>query len=303
MDQSAESGRSDRRGSALGENQAPLCVARTAKKRVAQYPGGGEPITESLVREIHKRLVEGVRGGAARPGHDRTIHSFVAYSRTREVVYPPPPPEEVPPRMAGLVTWLRSKTAVHPGLVPGIVQFQLVHIHSFLFGNGRTSRLLSTLCLYRSGNDFKQPFTLSESCDRGSSYAALQGVRAQRMDCDAAMEAIGSCLAGKTLTANQIEFVNLVVDHLTEHGVVSPERLYESRFTDLMPHGPESRFAASEFDELLKILDAVRATASAAGSPLWTADHQIRPPPPRADRQLPEGKFRSFFGVVPLFVT
>ena len=51
-------------------------------------------------------------------------------------------------------------------------------------GNGRTSRLLSTLCLYRAGYDFKRLFTLSEfyDRDRGAFYAALQSVRAQGMD-------------------------------------------------------------------------------------------------------------------------
>jgi type I restriction enzyme, R subunit len=42
-------------------------------------------------------------------------------------------------------------------------------------------------------------------------------------------------MAGKSPAANQIEFVNLIVDHLTEHGVVEPITLYESPFTDLTP--------------------------------------------------------------------
>jgi Fic family protein len=51
-------------------------------------------------------------------------------------------------------------------------------------GNGRASRLLSTLCLYRSGYDFKRLFTLSEfyDRDRNAFYAALQGVREHDMD-------------------------------------------------------------------------------------------------------------------------
>ena len=58
------------------------------------------------------------------------------------------------------------ESAIHPVLVAGIAQFQLVHIHPFLDGNGRTSRLLSTLCLYRAGYDFKRLFTISEYYDR-----------------------------------------------------------------------------------------------------------------------------------------
>jgi Fic family protein len=157
---------------------------RDAFNLVAEYLGSGEPITEGLIREIHKRLVKGVRGGAAQPGSYRTIQNFVANSRTREVIYTPPPPEQVPPRMRELVEWLRDETGIHPVLVAGIGQFQLVHIHPFVDGNGRTSRLLSTLCLYRSGYDFKRLFTLSEFYDRDRSafYSALQGVRAQDMD-------------------------------------------------------------------------------------------------------------------------
>jgi len=69
-------------------------------------------------------------------------------------------------------------------LIAGIAQFQLVHIHPFLDGNGRTSRLLSTLCLYRAGYDFKRLFILSEYYDRDRSafYRALQTVREEEMD-------------------------------------------------------------------------------------------------------------------------
>jgi Fic family protein len=68
--------------------------------------------------------------------------------------------------------------------LPGIAQFQFVHIHPFVDGNGRTSRLLSTLCLYRAGYDFKRLFTISEyyDRDRAAFYAALQGVRKADMD-------------------------------------------------------------------------------------------------------------------------
>ena len=53
------------------------------------------------------------------------------------------------------------------------------------------------------------------------------------MDRSAAKEALSEFLAGKSLTASQIEFVNLVVNHLTEQGVMEAAMLYESPFTDL----------------------------------------------------------------------
>jgi type I restriction enzyme R subunit len=84
------------------------------------------------------------------------------------------------------------------------------------------------------------------------------------MDRAAAKEALAGFLVGKTLGASQIEFVNLVVDYLTEHGAMSAEALYESPFTDLSPRGPESLFSTHEIDELLSALHFVRQTAIAA---------------------------------------
>ena len=157
---------------------------REAFNFVSEYLESGEPVTEGLIREIHRRLVAGVRGGQGAPGAYRTIQNFVVNSRTREVVYTPPPPGDVAPMMQELATWLRAESATHPVLVAGIAQFQLVHIHPFVDGNGRTSRLLSTLCLYRQGYDFKRLFTLSEYYDRDrpAFYRALQAVRGQGMD-------------------------------------------------------------------------------------------------------------------------
>ena len=157
---------------------------RDAFEFVSGWLGGGEPITEGLIREIHRRLVEGVRGGSAAPGEYRRIQNHVVNSATGEIGYTPPPAYDVPILMRELVDWLREEDAAHPVLVSGIGQFQLVHIHPFLDGNGRTSRLLSTLCLYRSGYDFKRLFTISEYYDRDRTafYRALQEVREREMD-------------------------------------------------------------------------------------------------------------------------
>jgi len=157
---------------------------RKAFDFVSEYLDSGAPITEGLIREIHKHLVEGVRGGRAAPGQYRRVQNYVVNSSTGETIYIPPSANDVPILMAELVTWLNTPTDIHPVLISGITQFQLVHIHPFLDGNGRTSRLLSTLCLYRSGYDFKRLLTISEyyDRDRASFYSAIQSVREQDLD-------------------------------------------------------------------------------------------------------------------------
>ena len=157
---------------------------REAVDLVSEYLEDGGPITEGLIRELHRRLVDGVRGGAAAPGEYRKIQNFVVNSVTGERMYTPPPAHDFPILMAELVGWLNREHEIHAVLVSGIAQFRLVHIHPFLDGNGRTSRLLSTLCLYRAGYDFKRLFTISEyyDRDRDSFYRALQSVRESGMN-------------------------------------------------------------------------------------------------------------------------
>jgi Fic family protein len=112
------------------------------------------------------------------------LYRYVVNSSTGQVIYTPPTAVEVPVMMSELVKWLNSDLDIHPVLVSGIAQFQLVHIHSFLDGNGRTSRLLSTLCLYMAGYYFKRLFTISEYYDRDrlTFYKSIQSVRDNGMD-------------------------------------------------------------------------------------------------------------------------
>ena len=83
------------------------------------------------------------------------------------------------------------------------------------------------------------------------------------LDREAAKQALAGFVAGKTLSSNQIEFVNLIVEHLTEHGVMDAGLLYESPFTDLHPQGPEGVFNPAQVDELVNVLSQVRARAVA----------------------------------------
>lgn len=165
-------------------DEKELLNYKKAMDFVSKYLGKDDPVSEGLVREIHKILVKGVRGGQADPGNYRRIQNYVVNSRTKEVIYTPPAPLDVPHLMREFVDWTNKAEDVSPILVAGITQFQFVHVHPFIDGNGRTARLLSTLILYKTGYDFKQLFTISEfyDKDRPAYYQAIQSVRKNDMD-------------------------------------------------------------------------------------------------------------------------
>ena len=79
------------------------------------------------------------------------------------------------------------------------------------------------------------------------------------LDRAAAKDLFNEFLSTGTATANQIEFLNLLIDHLTEQGVMDAARLYESPFTDLSPAGPEALFSAAQVDKIVAVLHDVRA--------------------------------------------
>jgi type I restriction enzyme R subunit len=82
------------------------------------------------------------------------------------------------------------------------------------------------------------------------------------LDRQAAKEALASFLDGATHRANQIEFVNEVVDYLTEHGAMPVRRLYESPYTDFHPLGVDGVFSEAERDQLIAALREIRAKAT-----------------------------------------
>jgi len=151
---------------------------------VSEYLGKKSEIKEEIIKEIHRILVKNVRGGTLNPGNYREVQNYIVNSLTGDIIYTPPAPSGVPGLMKGFVQWLNKKSEISLVLIAGIAQYQLVYIHPFLDGNGRTARVLCTLILYLQGYDFKRLFSLSEYYDRDRSgyYNAIQSVRNNHMD-------------------------------------------------------------------------------------------------------------------------
>jgi type I site-specific restriction endonuclease len=83
------------------------------------------------------------------------------------------------------------------------------------------------------------------------------------LDRSAAKAAFGQFTEGKQLSANQLEFINLIVDHLSDRGTVSVESLYSSPYTDVSPRGPDGLFKPNEVDQLVDLLHDIRDRAVA----------------------------------------
>ena len=106
------------------------------------------PLSLRLVRELHERLMRGVRGGAAYPGAFRRTQNWIGApgSTLANATYIPPPVEEMKESLA------RWEAFLHDRSLPPLVQAALIHsqfeaIHPFVDGNGRVGRLLITLFL------------------------------------------------------------------------------------------------------------------------------------------------------------
>jgi Fic family protein len=106
------------------------------------------PLCVRIVRELHEKLMEGVRGEQATPGRFRKLQNWIGRpgSTLATATFVPPPPDEVEPCLA---KWERF---LHESELPPLVTIALAHyqfeaIHPFLDGNGRVGRLLITLSL------------------------------------------------------------------------------------------------------------------------------------------------------------
>jgi type I restriction enzyme R subunit len=83
------------------------------------------------------------------------------------------------------------------------------------------------------------------------------------LDRAAVSEAFGDFLIAGTATAEQIEFVNMIIEHLTHQGAMDPRLLYEPPFTDIAPTGPDQVFDGEKVTRLVTTIRALNDSAAA----------------------------------------
>lgn len=107
------------------------------------------PLSLRLLRELHKILLEGVRGGESRPGEFRQVQNWIGPEgcSLEEALYVPPSVDEMNEALASLEKYLNQKDNLPPLIRVGLVHYQFEAIHPFIDGNGRIGRLLIILLL------------------------------------------------------------------------------------------------------------------------------------------------------------
>ena len=109
---------------------------------------GKIPICVRLVRELHEKLMTGVRGQQTAPGQFRKTQNWIGKpgSTIQTASFIPPPPGEVEPCLAAWERFLHESD-LPPLVTIGLGHYQFEAIHPFRDGNGRVGRLLITLFL------------------------------------------------------------------------------------------------------------------------------------------------------------
>lgn len=135
-------------------------------------------ITERSILKLHRDLIKGTLDNYKLEGKYRNIQVFVGNKFTGEIYFTPPSVDNIPKMMKDLIKWINDMETnkLNPPVTAGIIHYQIVNIHPFIDGNGRTARALATLILVLKGFNINKYFTLDDyyNGDKKAYYNALR---------------------------------------------------------------------------------------------------------------------------------
>lgn len=140
----------------------------------------GFPVCTRLIRELHKILMQGVRGEHKTPGEFRTSQNWIGGSMPSNAVYVPPPHTEIAECLTDFEKFINNEEIDTPDLIKiAILHYQFESIHPFLDGNGRIGRLLIPLYIQSKGMLDKSCLYISDYIERNKNtyYDMLTRVR------------------------------------------------------------------------------------------------------------------------------
>ena len=127
----------------------------------------GFPVCTRLIRELHKILMQGVRGEHKTPGEFRTSQNWIGGSMPSNAVYVPPPHTEIAECLTDFEKFINNEEIDTPDLIKiAILHYQFESIHPFLDGNGRIGRLLIPLYIQSKGMLDKSCLYISDYIER-----------------------------------------------------------------------------------------------------------------------------------------
>jgi Fic family protein len=107
------------------------------------------PFDQSLVRELHRRILDG-QSDLLAPGEYRRGENRVG-GPDGEIIFTTPPSGDVPDLMRDLVDWFAARPGLPPPTAAALAHLEFVAIHPFNDGNGRTARAIARFILVRGG--------------------------------------------------------------------------------------------------------------------------------------------------------